>query len=508
MNWTRNSQRRDILRWSAAGRCLRFALLLSLLIADACQADWPQFRGVNSSGHGSGSPPIEFRPGQNELWQTDLGPGHSSPCIAGDRIFVTTHDAETQTVSVVCLDRRSGSIQWKRDVKVPVLEKGHPSFNPASSSPCCDDECVVAYFGSYGLVCYDHLGNRLWERELPLAMSYGGNATSPMIVENRVILYRATYGDHYLLCLDKRSGEQQWRVDQEEKFTPEMACTACPIVAGDRLICHSARSVQAFEIATGKRAWIAKCATTATSTPILAGNEVIVASWNKLGEPDLRPPFPSWQELLKQHDQDGDESISRDEFPKLWIFHRPEGMEAAQNGAPVSWKYANKNGDQKLDREEWQRTIAELDKFRAGYETHGLIAIPVDSDGFVAAEQVRSLLTVGIPEVPSPVAVGERVYLVKNGGLLTCVDAKSGERVSRTRTRGSGTHYASPLVADNRLYTFAGDGRISVLELGDAPRILAVNEMNEGVFATPAIVDGVIYVRTHSKLFAFGDPNE
>ncbi|MGB7346853.1 MAG: PQQ-binding-like beta-propeller repeat protein, partial [Pirellulaceae bacterium] len=358
---------------------------------------------------------------------------------------------------------------------------------------------------SYGLVCFDLNGDRLWDKKLPLTKSFGGNATSPMIAGDNVILYRGSYVDHYLLCVDKNTGDERWRIQQAEKFTGEMACTACPIVVGEKLICHSARSVQAFDINTGKRIWVAKCATTATSTPIVAGNEVIVAAWNKLGEPDLRPPFPSFDELVAKHDQDADEFIARREFPKLWIFHRPEGAEAAMNGAPVSFKHADKDHDGKIKQSEWENTIKELEKFRAGYETHGLIAIPLDSEGMVAAENVRTLVTDGIPEVPSPLHDGNYVYMVKNGGLLTCLDVKSGKSVYRMRTRGTGTHYASPLIAGGKLYTFAGNGRVSVITLGEKPRVLAVNEMKEGVFATPAIVDGVIYVRTHSALFAFAE---
>lgn len=175
------------------------------------------------------------------------------------------------------------------------------------------------------------------------------------------------------------------------------------------------------------------------------------------------------------------------------------------NGAPVSWKHADKNRDAKIDRDEWMKTTDELEQFRAGYEMHGLIAIPIDSKGFVGADQIRTLATHGIPEVPTPVFDGTYAYMVKNGGLLTCIDVTSGETIYRTRTRGAGTHYASPLIADGRLYTFAGNGQISVLELGPSHRILAVNDMKDGVYATPAIADGIIYVRTHSALHAFAE---
>lgn len=120
-------------------------------------------------------------------------------------------------------------------------------------------------------------------------------------------------------------------------------------------------------------------------------------------------------------------------------------------------------------------------------------------------DKIRTLETQGIPEVRSPLCDGKRVYFVKNGGVLTCLDLETGRNIYRTRTGGRGTHYASPLMAAGKLYSSAGDGTISVMSLGDNPEILATNDMGEGVYATPAIVDGTIYVRTHTALFAFGD---
>jgi outer membrane protein assembly factor BamB len=407
-------------------------------------------------------------------------------------------------LSVVCIDRANGETRWCRDVPADQIEKGHPSFNPASSTPASDGQRVVAYFGSYGLLCFDLDGRRLWEIKMPLAKSFGGNAISPVISGNRVILYRGTYVDHFLLAVDKQTGKELWRVPQDEPFTGEMACTACPIVAENKLIVHTARSIQAFEISSGQRLWFVKCNTTATSTPVLAGDEVIVAAWNKMGEPSLRPKFPSFDELISTHDRNGDSRISRDEFPTLWIFHRPDGAEAPMNGGTVSFRFADKDKDRVIDAAEWAASIDQLEKFRAGYDTHGMLAIRLDSNGLLGADKIRTLETQGIPEVPSPLYDGHYVYFVKNGGILTCIEVKSGKRVYRKRTRGRGTHYASPVISGGKIFTSAGDGRISVLTLGPEPEILAVNDMQDGVYATPAIVDGTIYVRTHKTLFAFG----
>ncbi len=487
---------------------IRSALSLgfaSMLLASTAMADWPQFRGPNSSGIGSGeSVPIEFGPGKNELWSTPLAAGHSSPCIVGDSIFLTTFDNDQKTLKVVCLDRTSGTIRWQQALPVTAFEKGHPSFNPASSSPTSDGERVVAYFGSYGMVCFDMDGEKLWEVRMPMTRSYAGNATSPMIAGDRVILYRGNHVDHFLLAVDKETGKELWKVAQEEPFTSEMACTACPIIAGNRLIAHTARSVQAFELSSGKQIWEVKCATTATSTPVLAGTEVVVAAWNKMGEPVLRPTFPSFEQLVTKNDKDGNKRISRDELPRLWIFHRPEGAEAPQNGATIRFERVDRNRDRQIDGGEWARQLQDLEKFRAGYGTHGMLAIQVDSQGSLGKEQVRTLDTNSIPEVPSPLYHDGHLYFVKNGGILTCLELATGKRVYRTRTRGTGTHYASPIIADGKLFSLAGNGQVSVIRLGPKPTILAVNDLEEETYASPAIVDGTIYIRTHTRLYAFG----
>ena len=495
MEWSKNPLARSLV--------CRVCILVSLA-GPAC-ADWPQFRGPNSSGIAAGpAPPVEFGPGRNELWHVPMGAGHSSPVVVGDAIFLTTCDRKNRKLAVVCIDRSNGKIRWQGDVPTDRFEKGHASFNPASSTPAADGERVVAYFGSFGLICFDTAGKKLWERKMPLTRSFGGNATSPAIIGDRVVLYRGNYVDHYLLAVDKVTGKELWKVSQLEPFSGEMACTACPISFGDKLLVHTARSMQAFDISTGKQLWVAVCATTATSTPVLAGNEVIVAAWNKMGEPALRPEFPDFKKLLADHDRDSDKRISRDEFPKLWIFHRPEGAEAPQNGATIRFERADKNRDREIDGDEWAAQLRGLEKFRAGYKTHGMLAIRIDSKGLVEAGQIRTLEKQGIPEVPSPLCDGTYIYFVKNGGVLTCLELKTGKRVYRMRTRGRGTHYASPLIAGGRLFTTAGDGRISVLALGPKPEILAVNEMQDRVYATPAISGGVLYVRTHSSLFAFG----
>lgn len=478
----------------------------AIVINSVVFADWPQFRGTNSAGIADDTAVVtEFGPGKNELWSVAVGAGHSSPCIVADSIFLTSFVRDRKELQVMGLDRVTGRLRWKYTLRVKEFERGHPSFNPASSTPASDGERVVIYFGSYGLICLDLKGRKQWEMRLPLTRSYSGNAVSPVISGDKVILYRGNYVDHYLLALDKRTGEELWRVRQSERFTPNMACTACPIVAGGRVIVHAARSVQAFDLQTGKRVWILKCSTTATSTPIVAGQEVIVATWNQTGEASLTPKFPTYDKMLSENDKNADRLIDRQELPRLFYFHRSAGTEAPQNGYPFPFAHGDRNKNGTISRDEWDAVLDRQSERVAGFVKHGLIGIPLESEGLLGEGDIRRLESQGIPEVPSPISYGGHVYFVKNGGVLTCVDLAKGKRRSRIRTRGTGTHYASPIIADGKLFSTAGNGTVSVLSVGPRPRILAVNKMGVSTYATPAVVQGVIYVRTHEKLYAFGE---
>lgn len=476
---------------------------LSLFVS-ATAEEWPQFRGTNSAGVSVGAPPpVEFGPGKNELWATPLASGHSSPCIVGDSVYLTTYDTEHKQLAVVRINREDGSIVWSRPIKTEKIETGHPSFNPASSTPAGDGERVVAYFGSYGLICFDVSGNQLWEIKMPLAKSYAGNATSPAIVGDKVILYRGNNVGHFLLAVDKRTGEELWKAPQSEKFSSNMACTATPVIAGSQVIIHGIRTVRSFDIESGGQLWTSNCFTTGTSTPVIVGDEVLVATWNQTGESALVPAHPPFDTFVSENDKNDDGKIEKSEFPRLMRFHRSEGTEAPQNGWPVRFRDVDKDRDGTVSPDEWQKLRDDAEERRSKMVLHGLVAISLDSKGEVTEAQVRTLEKQGIPEVPSPVAHEGLIYFVKNGGIVTCIEIESGKKFYKRRTGAKGTHYASPIIAGGRLYSTGGDGTISVMTVGKRPKILAKNKMGERTYATPAVVDGVIYVRTHNHLYAF-----
>ena len=128
---------------------------------------WPQFRGANSSGIGTGKPPVQFSPGEKVLWKVAVGPGLSSPIVWDGRIFLTEFDSAKKQLATLCIDQRTGKILWRRTVAPETIEKVHEISSPAGSTPVTDGERLYVYFGSYGLIAYDRDGNPLWERRFP-----------------------------------------------------------------------------------------------------------------------------------------------------------------------------------------------------------------------------------------------------------------------------------------------------------------------------------------------------
>src|SRR5947207_2379382 len=128
--------------------------LLATLVASAPAADWPQFRGPNGSGHAVGAAPLpaEIGPDTNVVWKTALPPGHSSPVVAGDRVYLTA--VRDKRLLTLALDRQDGRVLWEAEAPARTLEKVHKIGSQAQPSPAADGERVVSFFGSCGLFCY------------------------------------------------------------------------------------------------------------------------------------------------------------------------------------------------------------------------------------------------------------------------------------------------------------------------------------------------------------------
>lgn len=110
-----------------------------------------------------------------------------------------------------------------------------------------------------------------------------------------------------------------------------------------------------------------------------------------------------------------------------------------------------------------------------------------------------------MPEVPAPLLYKGRVYTVTYGGVVSCLEAGNGKVIFRARLGASGAYFSSPVAAAGRIYFASEEGVVSVIGVGDTLEVLAKNDLEEPIFATPAIVESVIYVRTVGHVYAFGE---
>jgi outer membrane protein assembly factor BamB len=210
----------------------------------SAQSAWPQFRGPGSLGVGTNANiPDRWSATENVLWKTDIsGRGWSSPVVWGNRIFLTTvintgdqeeakkglyFGGERKKPSeyphqwkVLCLDLRTGTILWERQVHEGVPETPiHIKSSYASETAVTDGERVYFCFGSLGLFCFDLDGKEVWNRPLPpMPTRLGwGAAASPALHEGRLYYCNDNEKQSSLLCLDAKSGDLIWEVPRDEK---------------------------------------------------------------------------------------------------------------------------------------------------------------------------------------------------------------------------------------------------------------------------------------------------
>ena len=490
--------------------------VLPLITLTACAMDqappnWPQYRGPNGTGLAAetDNPPSEFGPSKHVLWKTAIPSGHSSPSIGGDRIFLSAFDKSSQKLEVLAVDRKNGKILWRRDVPAKEFEEIHSLNSLATATPVVDGERVYTYFGSYGIVCFDFDGSLKWSVPLPVAhIVPHGSSASLLLAGDRVILNRDEVPDTYLLAVDRHTGKTIWK-QRQNMGPPEKrnGGKATPVLWKDEIILHRRGEIVGYDVTTGARKWWVRVETQGAGTPVASADAIYVGTWFNGGEPDLRVPFPDFDTLLKQSDKNGDGVLDAQEFPeRVDIAKRVglEGVEGADTSRPGRsvFQAADKDKDGKLTRAEWEEYTANSNTTAS---EHGLLAIQPGGQGDVTTSRVLWKETRAVPEVPTPLYYKSRVYTVTNGGIVSCMDAATGKVMFRGRLGADGAYFASPIEASGRLYFTSGEGSITVINAGDKLDILAKNEFEEQLFATPAVIGNVIYVRTPTFLYAFAN---
>jgi outer membrane protein assembly factor BamB len=185
---------------------------------------------------------------------------------------------------------------------------------------------------------------------------------------------------------------------------------------------------------------------------------------------------------------------------------RPEIESVPDSQNYVAFKTVDRNKNGQVEESEWEWFRARVAEMA---QDHGLLALRPGGDS--AKPDGNSVKIVwrestSIPEVPSPVLYQGRLYLIRNGGVATCLDAATGKVIYRARVGAPGAYYASPVIAGGRVYLASSEGVVTVLATGtDQLKVLSRNALGEDIVATPAIAGKAIYVRTLKNLYAFGD---
>jgi len=282
-----------------------FALLPTALLAD--DTNWTHWRGPNANGSAPATPPLKWDAKTNIRWKASLpGKGSATPIVLGNRVFVLAAektgrmakpselpkvDPKYQTKTeppkhfhrflVLCFDRDTGAKLWERKVAEAVPHEGHHnSHSYAAGSPTTDGKFIYASFGSFGVHCLDLNGKQVWSRDLGrMNTRLGwGEAVTPVLHGDSLLLNHDQEGDSYLHCLDTSSGASRWAAKRDEKTSWN-----APLIVerGGRtqVIVNGTNRIRSHDLATGDVLWsCAGMTTNAIPSPIRFGDTVICTS--------------------------------------------------------------------------------------------------------------------------------------------------------------------------------------------------------------------------------------
>jgi outer membrane protein assembly factor BamB len=419
------------------GVILAAASLSGVVVAD----DWPQFRGM-SAGVAPDHPalPERWSTTENVAWVADIpGAGWSSPIVSGDHVFVSTvvpavpqdasrpglylgdwpaSTAEHRWVAYA-FDLRTGRERWRRDLRVSVPPHAkHLKNSYASETPVTDGERVFFYFGNVGLFAFDFDGRQLWSKQFGpyRTRNNWGTGASPVVHDGQLYVVSDTDDQSFLVALDARSGEEQWRVLRNEGTN-----WATPFIwRNDRrteIVTNGSDRVRSYDLA-GRQLWELRGMSTVTiPTPFAAGGWLYISS-GYLGDPN-RPA------LAIRPGAAGDISLAAGETSNASIaWSLPTG--APYNPTPLVYRGVYYTL--------FDRGFFTAHDARTGQPVYPRQRIAMDAAGFTA----------------SPWAYNGRIFALAEDGETFVIEAGPEFRVVGRNSLGEMT-LASPAIAGGRL---------------------------------------------------------
>ena len=216
----------------------------------------------------------------------------------------------------------------------------------------------------------------------------------------------------------------------------------------------------------------------------------------------------TWKMTVAEFDRNHDNQIQRGEMTKGFAFiQRPElPKDNPGYGLPVKdmdtlLKIFDRDKNGVITEREWMETMSGF----AAISHPTLVAIRPGATRDARRSHVAWEIQRGIPETPSLLYCRGKLYLLRDGGWLTCLEASTGRELFRERIGAPGQYIASPIVADDKVIAASVPGVVTVIQVDNELKVLARNNFGEQIFATPAVAGNKIYLRTENHLFALGE---
>jgi outer membrane protein assembly factor BamB len=362
--------------------------------------------------------------------------------------------------------------------------------SPASSTPVTDGANVYSFFGDFGLISYGRDGNERWRIPLGPFANFHGMGTSPILVGEKLILVVDQDRDSYLLAVHKDTGKVLWKSARPEVVhghaTPSLYR---PAGGAAQIVVPGSYQLTAYSVASGDKLWWVRGLTWQVKvTAVVDGERIYATGWAPGADTGERAELPPFEKVIAAADRNGDGKLSPDEVP-----------------APLkhsgSWNAIDLNRDGLLDANDWSF-------YRARRSSHNvtLAVRPGNARGDLTDSHVIWRQERNVPQVSSPLLYRGALYTIKDGGILTAINPDSGSQIHQARLpEAIDNYFASPVAADGKVYLASETGKISVIRPNDAGwEVLAVNDLGEPCYATAALADGRIYLRTATTLYCFG----
>jgi len=430
-----------------------FSFLLLLPAVHLAQSEWPQFRGPSGDGITASAAPLEWSEEKGVSWKTGVpGKGWSSPVVADGRIWLTSAVEVLPT----------------QEEKAALLSGVEANKHKVRQVAKAIQLLVLGYDLETGAKIAEHVIQEIAE---PGAIHSLNSYASPTpVVENgRLYAHFGTYGTS---CLDPISGQVFW--NRQFKIEHSVGPGSSPFLHGNLLvlICDGtdAQYVVAVDKNSGETVW-------------------------KTDRPEMRASVGDRKKAYSTPivaEVNGREQLVCMGSQWLVAYEPATGKEL--------WKVDHGSGFSVVPRP----VVAHDHVYvSTGFGKPELWAVKTDGAGEVTESHVSWKQPKRIPSKPSPVVVGDEIYVMQDGGVLSCFDVHTGE--DHYVERVGGNYSASPLVAGDRLYFFSQEGKTTVLALGSKFEVLAENLLEGQIMASPGVVDGSMILRTDTALYRIGE---